>query len=419
MNKYSFKIIFADLQKRTQFEAKTNDEKFIKEFMISCFELIESGSSSPENRQIEAIQRNNAQFKKRFETFFNKYESTFPQLRELKRFVNNLEENQVFWILPESIVNDDLGIDMFSYLKADQEGRKREDILAEYKPIRNFMKTYSVKTLGTYRHGIGNKHKDQRQCRFCSKQISEVTFKKKAHAISEGLGNKTLVLYDECDTCNNQFSETIEPDIVSFFSVLRIIFDVKGKGGAKKIKGINFEMSKSGNSLNILFYDIKDRPKENPNEYKMTLRLKDQIKYQNVYRMLTKYFLSLIDQNELQHFSKTIDWVNGKISTKNLPLISNRLNYNGFSRQPIFTCYLRKNEDKTLPYAIGSLQFTCYEYVFVIPFADLDTQQFITHSEKETWWNKFTHFHTSNWSDIDFSSDEKSPFVFILDGKVS
>ena len=41
--------------------------------------------------------------------------------------------------------------------------------------------------------------KANRQCRFCEKRSPEVTFRKKAHAIPELLGNKSLITYYECD----------------------------------------------------------------------------------------------------------------------------------------------------------------------------------------------------------------------------
>src|SRR5262245_16553961 len=45
-----------------------------------------------------------------------------------------------------------------------------------------------------------------RVCRFCDQGKPYVTFKKKAHAIPELVGNKTLLTLYECDQCNKRFS---------------------------------------------------------------------------------------------------------------------------------------------------------------------------------------------------------------------
>lgn len=37
-------------------------------------------------------------------------------------------------------------------------------------------------------------------CRFCGRGRESVTFKKKAHAIPEFLGNHQLILHSECDS---------------------------------------------------------------------------------------------------------------------------------------------------------------------------------------------------------------------------
>lgn len=51
---------------------------------------------------------------------------------------------------------------------------------------------YDIKGFGGLRVFIGNKN--NKKCRFCGKNEKETTFKNKAHAISEGLGNKKFSL---------------------------------------------------------------------------------------------------------------------------------------------------------------------------------------------------------------------------------
>src|SRR5208282_1638573 len=44
------------------------------------------------------------------------------------------------------------------------------------------------------------------QCRFCGGTPPKCTFSKRAHAVSELLGNKVLKSLYECDACNKRFS---------------------------------------------------------------------------------------------------------------------------------------------------------------------------------------------------------------------
>ena len=97
----------------------------------------------------------------------------------------------------------------------------------------------------------------KRICKFCSKKFPVVTFKKDAHLIPEFLGNRNLIHYSECDTCNELFSQ-YENDLANFFGLDLIINCVKGKkkkGGGRvpKFKDYNLTAEYSNNdSIDIL-----------------------------------------------------------------------------------------------------------------------------------------------------------------------
>ena len=62
---------------------------------------------------------------------------------------------------------------------------------------------------------IGETDKAKRKCRFCRESMPTVKFDKDAHTISEGLGNKSIITNDECDTCNETLGKDIEQDPVT------------------------------------------------------------------------------------------------------------------------------------------------------------------------------------------------------------
>ena len=65
----------------------------------------------------------------------------------------------------------------------------------------SILTNYNICEFGTKRIHIGEQNKEKRICRFCNNKSENVTFKNKAHAISEALGNKTIILNEECDNC--------------------------------------------------------------------------------------------------------------------------------------------------------------------------------------------------------------------------
>ncbi len=64
-------------------------------------------------------------------------------------------------------------------------------------------------------------------CRFCMKSYPSTTFKNKAHAIPDFIGNRTLVSFVECDSCNDKAGNALERQLALFLSAMRPFFDVK------------------------------------------------------------------------------------------------------------------------------------------------------------------------------------------------
>lgn len=82
---------------------------------------------------------------------------------------------------------------------------------------------------------IGNK--ENKTCRYCGEKEPKVNFKIEAHAIPEFTGNKTLIAYDECDTCNELFSRIIEDHFGKYLGANRTLSQIHGKKGVPTYKG--------------------------------------------------------------------------------------------------------------------------------------------------------------------------------------
>lgn len=305
-----------------------------------------------------------------------------------------MKEGDLFIILYNVEFSNEISLYISTHLEAWENKENAEKLWKQN--IDTYGKTlsnYEVKTIGDSRFAIGNSKKDERVCRFCKLSIPKVSFKKKAHAISEALGNKNVILFDECDKCNEKFGKQVEGDIILYLALFRTIYEVKGKGGKKKIKGKNFEAYKGeGNTLQVKFYSIDDRPKKGE-PYNLALDFGRNIIMQNIYKSLTKFFLSIIDESELPYFEDTIKWITGKISTNKLPLVYESINYETFTKHPKLKYYLRKPNDLDMPYAVCQFFFTCKEFIFIIPFCNKDSENFNQNVDWESIFNFFSHFN--------------------------
>lgn len=70
----------------------------------------------------------------------------------------------------------------------------------------------------------------ERKCRFCNKNSKQTPFKKIAHIIPQMLGNRQLISYSECDSCNEKMG-VYENHLANFIGVSRAINKTKNKKG--------------------------------------------------------------------------------------------------------------------------------------------------------------------------------------------
>ena len=82
-------------------------------------------------------------------------------------------------------------------------------------------------------HGL--KERENTICMFCGKPFASWGKKDVAHAISECVGNKTLINFCECYDCNHLFGEIAENHLGKFIMPYRIINEVYGKGKYRNV----------------------------------------------------------------------------------------------------------------------------------------------------------------------------------------
>ena len=304
---------------------------------------------------------------------------------KLKSFIKSIPTDHHFILLPGRV---DDRIQLYRYMKKISDLDCSPFKLSISDKIVSFMDNhYELRFyLGEERMNIGVYNKSQRICRFCGRSMPEVTFKQKAHAISESLGNKGLICYEECDECNKRFSQTLEQDISNYFRLPLIIKGVKGKRGSPTMKGDN--LSIAFNSVNLpkiendaIVLKAQNMPHTNdPQEITKFLTQNFlfssvRFKSQNIYKCFCKYALSLLDSRYLTYFKNTIDWINEPPTKHLLPPLWCYNAPNGDS--PSVTIMTRKHNHKDLPYCWAIMSIADTNYIFIIPFCSLDKYKFV------------------------------------------
>lgn len=225
-----------------------------------------------------------------------------------------------------------------------------------------------VKYLGT---------KQDQICRFCQKSNPEVTFKKKAHAIPEMIGNKRLLSHYECDNCNQFFSD-MENHLGNYTSFWRAVSQVSGKRGFPKYKK-DLEIHSVEGQLQIGDY-IDDPAIIHDDENKKLIipGMRDPYIPVAIYKCFVKMALTLMPESEMQHFRKTIEWIMEPDHTKMkcpISLLAFVQFTPGFKVYPHPCNWLFFRKDalgSDIPYSIYAVCFSNLMFQITIPHCECD-----------------------------------------------
>lgn len=93
-----------------------------------------------------------------------------------------------------------------------------------YTILREFKNIENQSTIEVHGQSIPKKH---RKCIFCGNENAK--FVKVAHAVSETIGNKSLISHFECDECNQQFGKMFEDDLGKYMLPYKVVTNTFGK----------------------------------------------------------------------------------------------------------------------------------------------------------------------------------------------
>jgi len=219
---------------------------------------------------------------------------------------------------------------------------------------------------------IGNK--ENRICRFCGKDESETTFSDVAHAVPESLGNKDLILLEECDECNHFFGNGIETHFDKVAKPYRNIGQLKGKNKVPSLKSRD-KTFRVDIKNDFVIQEMETNPKICVDEDAKTIKYNIEIEPyipSAVYKALVKMAISIMPEKSLKYFKNAISWIRDSDHKKLLmnPLIIFQKFYPGIRPydKPIVNLFVNKiNGKNNYPYCLFSIMFGNIKYQIVVP----------------------------------------------------
>lgn len=314
----------------------------------------------------------------------SKYDSaTKFHIRKLRGFISKLEDGDFFYFFNEdnaSVVERRTAMDCINAVKAGLPWAITiHNNAFHYYSMMNIHFTYLSYGFDGLGEKIGEEDKSKRVCRFCGRKMPEVTFDKVAHAIQEALGNKLLVCYEECDTCNHDLALT-EDNFRYIMDFRRAMYHIPRKGATKTptVVGKTF-IIKAGDQGDPQLYLMEEALPDaeiRKHPFMMHLELKSPINNERMYKALCKMVIDMLPSGELLHFENTIKWINspGDWAPDALPsVLLTVLPSIIYKDQPIIDIFINNRTPKQdAPYCTAVVWLYDIAYMFVVPLVDVD-----------------------------------------------
>lgn len=343
-------------------------------------------------------------------------------LKELWQFysrIGRINDGSHYLLLPADDISNEDRKDLKIQLMAIDSGRSAEEFKKGFDDysrciLQNYeiVACYSSNILQTK---IGNVDKDHRMCRFCGRTVADgVTFDKKAHAISEFLGNKSIILHDECDQCNGGIVNVMESSMTTYFKALRPMLGVRGKSGIPVCHHRGIEIANNGSR----HVDIRLPEDAFKIESVESGHLKASLEVdcgdyvpQHIYRMLAKYAVSVLPKSIFDSgvFQSLRDWIRGlKSECSELPLVAETVDGNRNPQNPSIVVYRRRDDVlENLPLFLVDLYIVAVRFMFELPYLG-KTHKLVSRKSWQMLFDAIPSFgNYKDWAYNDFSSLQK------------
>ncbi|HEE9034930.1 TPA: HNH endonuclease [Bacillus cereus] len=199
--------------------------------------------------------------------------------------------------------------------------------------------------------------KSSRKCMYCGKIRGETTFKKDAHVIPAGLGNRILFNYNECDNCNEHYFGDYENELANFLMLDRIFIGAKKRRGMPKYKpnrkgNTSIEHLDNNNTVHIQIGDLEDKFEitHDTENNTVTYRINTPLKYRpaDICKALTHMVWPFLSDEKREQLKHIPSWLLGDEDIFPLYLDSVFVPGNGFAKG-ILEFWESTNKDSLYP----------------------------------------------------------------------
>lgn len=241
--------------------------------------------------------------------------------------------------------------------------------------VNYFTKNY--KPLFRYTHNTDQTQlfdDENSKCRFCGRSSSEVTFKKKAHAISELIGNKEFVSKNECDVCNEHFGKFFEDNLSKYLGITRNLSQIYSKKGVPSYKSENDKSRVDFTNKGIVIQDIEGSNFIEMKENGMLIHsVRQSYSPLSVYKSFVRMALSVLPYEYMFYFWRTVEWlreksdVNSNYAMKDYEWIIERFVPGPRPLSLTVHGFIRNNDVIDVPFYQFVLEFGNFIYQIAVP----------------------------------------------------
>lgn len=286
-----------------------------------------------------------------------------------------------------------------------------KDIIKFYDTISNFDSSERTKP-------IGHSNQSEYRCRICGKAKSDnALFSSKAHAISQVVGNKSIVLLDECDECNGGIVSKLENSIAAYFYAIRLFLGIKGQHSRIHHVEDGLEISNpTGNGVEIKYTDENKchfhQGKNGNLEVELMINCGKYVP-QHIYRLLSKFAISVISEKDFDYeeFAKLRQWIKDGVQAQALPFVAINIDGGKNPNFPHITVYRRKEDaPQSLPKYLCDFFALAHRFLFELPFVENEVKM----TNEKAWQKLFALMpilgKDKQWEYSSFDCDSMMPY---------
>ena len=370
-------------------------------------------SSNGEEYTLQLLHKKSTELQEALQNQYSILLKTHPEINKIISFISKIPNDEIFIVRTEKFNSSKDEFLHTIYIEALNISPNTEIQQKYFNEKKDELESIFPKVIDTFniiqpnlnsKLTIGEKRKDIRSCRFCGRtQSMGATFRKVAHAIPYGLGNKYLILAEECDSCNEYFGSTIEPNFIYHHDILRSFFGLKGRNGNIEIKAGSFSMKNINGEVRIQSQKINTNQQDDEFLATSTEKTRSYVPEYD-YKLLCKIALSIIPRQELFNYENTIKWLrfNAK-PTSDIPKILTCITRQTETR---LTLYIKRDSKLELAHVIAEFSFCGLMFIYPIPMCKLDANIDIQISNNELFYDIFSHYKKANLhlKELDLSS---------------